>query len=134
MLRGDVWPAWMRAVVRQHHTIAYCLYVDSTEEHCRAVVADDGTTVTTCRRCCDLLDLLPEEVFDAHVKGVGDVLEVVVGDGAPAGEEVGEDAGVDAGRRGELLDGPSLFDHVLAEGGVGGEGSSHVPKLPEVLE
>lgn len=124
--------------MRQHDIVPQCLLVDSTEEFCGAVVADDGTTVTTCERCCKLLGLLPEEVFDAHVKGVGDVLEVVVGDGASAGEEVRQDAGVNAGRRGELLDSPSLFDHVLPEGGVGGEGSSHArivsPEPGEVLE
>lgn len=105
---------------------------------CRAVLADDGDVVTICQRCSALLGLSVKEVFDAHVKGVGDVLEVVVGDGASAGEEVRQDASVDAGRRGELLDGPSLFDHVLTERGVGGEGSSHArivsPEPGEVLE
>lgn len=110
----------------------------SDHRSCGAVVAEDPETVTVCRRCSALLGLSVKEVFDAHVQNISEGLEVVVGDGASTSEEVGDDAGVDPGRGGELLDAPPLFDHVLSEGGVGGERSAHddtlSPRAPEVLE
>lgn len=122
-------------MTRELHVIEQCLYgATGDHRHCRAVVTDDGAVVSVCRRCSNLLDLLPEEVFDAHVKSVSEGLEVVVGDGASAGEEVREDAGVDAARARQVTDSPALFDHELPERGVGGEGSSHVDTVPEVLE
>lgn len=130
---------WGAGMSRLCDEVAICI-LGTMGDHrsCRAVLVDDGNVVTICQRCSALLGLSVKEVFDAHVQRISEVVEVVVGDLASSGQEVGEDAVADPGRGRDLVDGPSLFGHALAEGSVGGEGSSHAhivsPGTGEVLE